>query len=115
MVLMAAAALNRKPVGGEVSRVFTTRRAQWGSHLLYDTDLNSCQWEKAINCIGNSMKRANKCSHWLLVLTSVTTNKESYMCVYMNKRENNMGAPKVHEHRAPLVQIAHGGFHRLSQ
>ena len=37
------------------------------------------------------MKGAHKCSHWLLVLTSVITNKESYMYAYMNKRNNNLG------------------------
>ena len=47
------------------------------------------------------MKGAYKGLHCLLVLTSVTTNQESCMCVYMNKKKNNIRLPEVHKHRAP--------------
>ena len=98
IALMAEAAVVRTPIGEKVLKkdIFN----QESSEGLF---LDRWQWhqqvplEKGIKLYRNPMQGAHKNSHGLLVLTSVTTNKESYMCAYMYKKKGNWGNLKCTE------------------
>ena len=72
---------------GIMIRTLPIRRAHKGSHLISDKDLGSHQWEMAMCYTGYQMKGCHKSFQWVLVLASVSTHMESYICAYMNNKK----------------------------
>ena len=85
---MAVVFVTRGPGGGRLLIKGISNKESSEGFLLDIWQLpQQLPMEKGKSCIGNPMNGAHKGCHWLLLRTSLTTIKQSRMCVYMRKKK----------------------------